>query len=498
VLNTLFKPFFPGKKKPPEPAVRPSEPADDLRSPIEACRARVALEPHSADAWLALAKALHRAGEEREAAAAYHNALDRGAPASGIHLQLGVLYAALSEHASAIEHLEKTTDLEPGNADALCMLGTVMSDLGRLEEAAGSFERALDLRADFSEAHFNLGLVRFERSDFQGALSSIGRSAALKRGETWHGDLTARLGRESAPPLEPRDMAVNEVKLGHDCEQLEHLLQARALPAGYREVAEDYRALLEEIRGKVDVESVIPFDAGRHPLVARTYKRPIHVDDTPAPAGALVNPALDFRVIEERYLEARPNIVTVDDLLTPTALQSLRRFCLDSTIWNNIKPGYLGAYFYDGFCSELLLRLAWELRERLPRVIRGLPLQMMWGYKCDSTLPGLGAHADSAAVNVNFWITGDEANLDPEHGGLLVYTHDAPKDWGFAKYNKDSATILGYLDSVGSVPVRVPYRANRAVVFDSDLFHASDRPHFREGYLNRRINVTLLYGLRSM
>jgi hypothetical protein len=79
-----------------------------------------------------------------------------------------------------------------------------------------------------------------------------------------------------------------------------------------------------------------------------------------------------------------------------------------------------------------------------------------------------------------------------------VYTHDAPKDWGFAKYNKDSATILGYLDSVGSVPVRVPYRANRAVVFDSDLFHASDRPRFREGYLNRRINITMLYGLRSM
>jgi hypothetical protein len=293
-------------------------------------------------------------------------------------------------------------------------------------------------------------------------------------------------------------MAVNEVKLRHDREQLEHLLQLGALSPGYREVAEDYRALLEEIRGKVDVESVIPFDAGRHPLVARTYKRPIYVDDTPAPAGALVNPALDFRAIEERYLEAKPNIVTVDDLLTPTALQSLRRFCLDSTIWNNIKPGYLGAYFYDGFCSELLLRLAWELRERLPRVIRGLPLQMMWGYKCDSTLPGLGAHADSAAVNVNFWITDDDANLDPEHGGLLVYTHDAPKDWGFAKYNKDSATILSYLDSVGGVPVRVPHRANRAVIFDSDLFHASDRPRFREGYLNRRINVTLLYGLRSM
>jgi hypothetical protein len=101
-------------------------------------------------------------------------------------------------------------------------------------------------------------------------------------------------------------------------------------------------------------------------------------------------------------------------------------------------------------------------------------------------------------VNVNFWITPDEANLAPERGGLVVYTEDAPEEWGFAKYNYESKTILDYLESRGAVPVRVPYRANRAVIFDSDLFHATDRPLFREGYLNRRINITLLYGGRAM
>jgi len=80
-----------------------------LRGPVEACRARVTLEPSSADAWLAFAKALQRAGEGREAVAAYRKALDRGAPAPGVHLQLGVLHAALFEYESAIEHLEKTS-----------------------------------------------------------------------------------------------------------------------------------------------------------------------------------------------------------------------------------------------------------------------------------------------------------------------------------------------------------------------------------------------------
>ena len=45
--------------------------------------------------------------------------------------------------------------------------------------------------------------------------------------------------------------------------------------------------------------------------------------------------------------------------------------------------------------------------------------------------------------------------------------------------------------------ITVPYRANRAVIFDSDLFHETDRIDFRPGYLNRRINVTMLYGRRT-
>ena len=42
----------------------------------------------------------------------------------------------------------------------------------------------------------------------------------------------------------------------------------------------------------------------------------------------------------------------------------------------------------------------------------------------------------------------------------------------------------------------VPYRGNRAVIFDSNMLHKTDRISFRDGYENRRINVTLLYGER--
>jgi len=44
--------------------------------------------------------------------------------------------------------------------------------------------------------------------------------------------------------------------------------------------------------------------------------------------------------------------------------------------------------------------------------------------------------------------------------------------------------------------VAIPYRQNRAVVFNSDLFHETDRLAFKDEYVSRRINVTLLYGYR--
>jgi hypothetical protein len=319
----------------------------------------------------------------------------------------------------------------------------------------------------------------------------------LMRGAPWGQDLLAALESDPTPALEAKDMGVNAIKLRHDCEQWSYLLERGQLPQQYRRVLEDYQALLAEIADDSDENTLTSFDACRHPFVAKTYKRPVFIANAPPHTESLINPALDFAEIEARYLTADPNVTILDNLLTPQALESIQLFCRESTIWNNIKPGYLGAYFYDGFCSDLLLRLAWELRERMPKVLGDLPLNMMWGFKCDATLPGLKVHADAAAVNINFWITENDANLDPDGGGLLVYEHDAPRDWDFRHFNNDAQGIQAYLNSVGSVPTRYPYRENRALIFDSDLFHATDSPHFRTGYLNRRINITLLYGNRK-
>ena len=52
-----------------------------------------------------------------------------------------------------------------------------------------------------------------------------------------------------------------------------------------------------------------------------------------------------------------------------------------------------------------------------------------------------------------------------------MYDKEAPGEWNFAEYNSDrnKPKILEWLKESGAHAIRIPYRANRAVVFNSDL-----------------------------
>ena len=180
------------------------------------------------------------------------------------------------------------------------------------------------------------------------------------------------------------------------------------------------------------------------------------------------------------------------------ALEGLRRFCRASTMWRRpYRHGYLGAMPEFGFACPLLAQIADELHTVFPNVIGEHSLRFLWGFKYDSHLSGIPMHADQAAVNVNFWIAPEDANRDPASGGLKIWPVKPPPDWNFDRYNKDEAAIRAFLAEAGAEPMVIPHRANRAVVFDSDLFHETDHIDFAGGYLNRRINVTMLYGRRT-
>ena len=241
--------------------------------------------------------------------------------------------------------------------------------------------------------------------------------------------------------------------------------------------------------------------------IMAVYNRALHVpnvsanraDGTPIP---IFDKALKPAQIQKEWDDSN-GIVVLDDVLTKETLHLIQQQIMwESTVWYQTKlpqrfGGYCGAYIDDGLHQQILLRLSVELRKLLPDIFDGHPLKYMWAYKydSDSEFGGINLHADEAAVNVNLWLTPNDANLNKNNGGLVIYTVKPPHDWDFELYNRDTDFVYEHLlRPSGYANITVPYRENRAVIFDSALFHTTDDYTFRKGYKNRRINLTLLYG----
>lgn len=464
---------------------------------LTACRFWHEQQGDNPEADLALAQALAATGDVAEAAAAFERHLSRHGPDLSALVALGAAREEMLRFEDAMAAYRQALSLVPDHPGVLIHAGLCARDLGRSAEARECLERAVALDASSPHAQFNAGLVRLDQGCLPDAAQAFAKARALRRGDPWQ---IAALDQHFAacrPDVNDPDWGCSRLKLMHDIEQFEHLRARGRLSPDFDPVIADYQRALEDPVLPEDPYAMVALDPARYPLLAATWKRPLHVTDPEPPPGALINPDLDWGAIEASYLDAQPNMVTIDGLLTPAALSAIRQWCLENTVWNDPKGGYLGAYLQDGFSSRLLLQTALELAARMPRVIGQRRLGMMWGYKYDSRYAGIGVHADVAAVNVNFWITPDEANLDPDSGGLVVHSHDAPSDWGFRRFNAGHQEIYRYLERVGSRAVRVPHRTNRALLFDSDLFHETDAFRFKPGYENRRINITMLFGARE-
>ena len=417
----------------------------------------------------------HQAGEQAEAEKFYRQVLATQPDHAAAHVNLGYAQAhnnlgylllqqdRLDEAEAA---LRRALETRPGYAQAYCNLAAVLGKQERLEEAAVCCLKAIAAEPNYAEAHNNLGYV----------LQKQGR---LKEAETHF---------RKALALKP-DFIEAHQHLGVV------LCESGRLTEGFGAFAQ-----VAKLKGADPAGDAVKPHQQRHDEEQQVWlSQPGHVPENGARiTGAAVNPGNRIAEISQTWRTVQPQIVVIDDLLTAEALEKLRRFCLDSTVWRKAYDGgYLGAFPEHGFAPPLLAQIAEELRAVYPAIIEDYPLLHFWAFKYDSGLHGIKKHADFAAVNVNFWITPDDANLDPAHGGLVVWDKAAPLDWDFAKYNAAEEDILSFLARENAKPVTIPYRANRGVLFDSDLFHETDTIRFRPGYQNRRINVTLLFGRRQ-
>lgn len=459
---------------------------------IDAARTAILLAPEGVGAYGIRAEA---AAAEEHTDAALADA-ERAAvidPAGQSGLLLGIARKAGNEKGTR-RAVERLIDADLSDLPNAMQRAFVLQNSGFDKEAEQLYRALLDRNPYNPDLCFNLGVTLIEAGRFEAAAEPYARRARLVHGSPLN-DTDAYSGLPSDPVV-PVERVCARHRLKHDAEQYRYLADRDVLPPDYREEWKSYQELLDELSAEERDAISFTLDDERFKRIARTYNRLVHIAASDWGEADPMNPDLDWASVEESYLDAEPKAVAIDGLLTEEALAAIRRFCFQSTIWHQLKgAGYLGAYYRAGFNDPLLFAIGRGLRARLPRILGPHGLKQMWAYKYDQHMSGINPHADFAAVNVNFWINHAESNLDQDTGGLLVFRKPAPNDWTFEQYNAAPAEeIYETLGPDRDNPIRVANRENRALLFDSRLFHETDRFNFREGYIHRRINITMLYG----
>lgn len=474
-------------------------------------------DPRQPTYWFNQGIVLQRQGQLDDAVASYERALALHPEYPEALSNLGTVFMEQCRLDQAATSYRRALVIRPDYVEALNNLGVVLKEQGKLDEACASYEQALTLAPNHIEAHCNLGSVLMDQGKLDAAVSCF--ETALRINPDYVKALyhlafaflwqkrfdqalkyfrqTAERKQNHGGPITGQSASRSRIK--HDAEQVHYLSERGLLASTYARYLQALVQLRERAPDRMNPSARTKLTNDELNAIAPSFNRIVHYAESPALPGGALNPDLDVPAIEARYHARRPEVMYIDHLLTDGALASLRRFCLESTIWKrDYENGYLGAFLGDGFSCPLLLQIAEELRARFPGIFRNHPLTQAWAFKYDSERTGLNIHADAAAVNVNFWITPDDANLDHARGGLVVWDKEAPDNWNFKDYNssKNEPQVRDFLAQSGAQAITIPYRANRAVVFNSDLFHETDRFSFKDEYESRRLNVTLLYGRR--
>ncbi len=432
------------------------------------------------------AVAHHSAGRLADAEAAYRDVLDDRPDYPAVLHNLGVLLASSDRVDDAIDQFSKVMAIDADYVPAHWSGAKALQQAGRFEEAADAYARVIVIDPEHYGAQLALGKLWLRLGRRDRAMDFFARTMDLRRGENRAGNPDRSL------------TSTTRAKLSHDIEQFRYLATQKRDRERVDSLARAYASAMKRIDWPGEVDAIVELSPDQLALFGESYNYPNFQADAAEVDGGAVNSELDAGAVTLAFKETTPGVAWFDDLLTPDALARFRRYLLSSTIWFDFShiSGFLAAYLEDGLACPLLLQIADDVREKFPGIMGDHPLTQAWAFKGLAGDKPIDIHADDAAVSLNFWVTPDSADLSPERGGLDIYTASPPEGWAVSDYDDDKAAIRSFLKGREDQKITVPYAQNRAVLFNSRLFHGSDAPNFTEGYENQRINITMLFGER--
>jgi hypothetical protein len=183
----------------------------------------------------------------------------------------------------------------------------------------------------------------------------------------------------------------------------------------------------------------------------------------------------------------------VDDFLPPDQFAQTREYLLQHWAWRykNWSNRYLHNYEID---TETLDLVAKELEGSLSDAA-GRPISRVaqWAILANQD-SGLRPHADNGTFVVNFWLTPDEYNLDSDSGGMVLFDVRRPENIMSPEFQISPQSDEYVAVRTRGEKLEIPYRCNRAVIFDARLFHSSLSISFAaDGAQAKRLNVSMIF-----
>jgi tetratricopeptide (TPR) repeat protein len=465
-----------------------------------AYRQAVKLDPTLADAHNNLGLLAQRRGDAATAMTAFQAALNANADHGPARVNLARVLIEAGRAEDARPHLDALTAQAKPPAEAWFLAGTIAEDTGDFDAAIDAYRKALAIAPTFDKARNNLGTALLGARRYGEAREVFIAMFHAKRGAA--GADPGRFEAGTYPSRPGTRLHTSRYRLTDSADQIDYLIAGGFIDPSWSEAAGRYRHAIAALDRAHPPDRPVVLEGAEADALAVLHDSALRVADTPELDGAAIGQTNDYAAIEDAYLAAATSVTTIDNFLSPRALAMLRDYCRQSTIFFGYNAtGYVTSYMADGFACSLLYRIAEELQAAMPRVLGSRPLHNMWVYRHTNQGAGVEAHTDEASVTFNFYITEDDANLDFEHGGLIVYAREQPLDWDWTDMNlrKNDPDVRARIrDFLSDAPeVVLAHRENRAVLFHSNLFHTSDRFRFKDGFANRRMNVTLLFGERG-
>ena len=469
---------------------------------VDLIRKAISINPDYAEAYSNLGNTLKGLGILDEAETSYNKAISIKPDYFEAYHNLGNVLSMVDKLDDAVASYDNAITIKPDYFEAHSNRGNALKKLGRLNEALTSYNKAIAIKPDYSEAHNNIGLVLLELGRFDEAMESYNRGFQLIYGGPWLNAVTYTSIKKRDDWLPPEVKNTSIFKLRETIDQFEYLIAKGRIDFSFQCIVEGYREVLTEIELKSDTQDQIKLTHEQLQKIGSSYNHAIYCPNAPRIKSGAINKGLNFQKIENEYFSSSVSVITLDNFLKPETLFKLREFCLESTIFFEASGNsFTGSTISSGFNCYLLSQIADEIKDSFPRILGEHSLGNIWIYRYNNQSKGVVAHADEGAVTFNLWITPSQANLYPKGGGLIVYTKEFPCDWDFRYYNTMKNTTIVEDEITKSLAdsdtVTIPHRQNRAALFNSNLFHKSDQIHFKEGYENRRMNITFLFGKRG-